>query len=675
MVVFKGWQFSHRDGYLKRQDVVHKLPPRLSKLLLLLTSQAGQLVERQEIIEALWSGKVVNDDALARCIAELRSILGDKSQAPSYIETIPRRGYRFIAEIEPATKHSNKLTLALCAAATLLLVFSAFWWMQQNTEKANIDWRHVIAQSVRVTAEAEIEIQPDLSSTGRSLTYSIKENETYVVKVVALNGAEKFHLSAPSANLLSPVLSPKEDQLLAIEYANEGCKVVLFSLPELSKQAISDCALPNPSGVLEWTKEGDGFVFVKSNNNQLSTSIWLYNLSTKSSKQLTTKSDPDLFDTRPRISPNGQFLSFQRGTGSIQNIYIQTFDDPSSAKQVTHDKSRKMSHQWSADSGSLLFDSNVRGDKNLWLVNLSNQQIENLGAKDGQHPMLSDDGQVFAYQEARYQANLWLHDIETGAKSSIVASPKYDNHPAYAPDGKSIAFATNKHGYSSIWLYDFALQQQRLVLSIPDKSLFSPYWSPSGEKLLISAMGEQGYQCFELILETGFFKQVQVDDTPITNCIYSTEQNILAITKHAGQVSHAISFLDGGAQVQLNMDAVSRVRAVDDQTYIYALTHQKGLYKYSVESQQSSLLIANYPKSFSTFWEIRNKKLYYIHPEKNKQLWVYDFATQSQQKALESVNVAVGEVMSISPDERHIVLSEQGNNQGNIFVTEFDGIN
>jgi Tol biopolymer transport system component len=114
---------------------------------------------------------------------------------------------------------------------------------------------------------------------------------------------------------------------------------------------------------------------------------------------------------------------------------------------------------------------------------------------------------------------------------------------------------------------------------------------------------------------------------------------------------------------------------VDDQTYIYALTHQKGLYKYSVESQQSSLLIANYPKSFSTFWEIRNKKLYYIHPEKNKQLWVYDFATQSQQKALESVNVAVGEVMSISPDERHIVLSEQGNNQGNIFVTEFDGIN
>jgi Tol biopolymer transport system component/DNA-binding winged helix-turn-helix (wHTH) protein len=675
VVVFKDWQFSHRDGYLKRQDVVHKLPPRLSKLLLLLTSQAGQLVERQEIIEALWSGKVVNDDALARCIAELRSILGDKSQAPSYIETIPRRGYRFIAEIEPATKHSNKLTLALCAAATLLLVLAAFWWFQQNTEEAKIDWRHVIAQSVRFTAEAKIEIQPDLSSTGRSLTYSIKENETYVVKVVALNGAEKFHLSAPNANLLSPVLSPKEDQLLAIEYANEGCKVVLFSLPELSKQAISDCALPNPSGVLEWTKEGDGFVFVKSNNNQLSTSIWLYNLSTKSSKQLTTKSDPDLFDTRPRISPNGQFLSFQRGTGSIQNIYIQTFDDPNSAKQITHDKSRKMGHQWSADSRSLLFDSNVRGDKNLWLVNLSNQQIENLGAKDGQHPMLSDDGKVFAYQEVRYQANLWLHDIKTGAKSSIVTSPKYDNHPAYAPDGKSIAFATNKHGYSSIWFYDFALQQQRLALSIPDKSLFSPYWSPSGEKLLISAMGEQGYQCFELIVETGFFKQVQVDDTPITNCIYSTEQNILAITKHAGQVSHAISFLDGGTQVQLNMDAVSRVRAVDDQTYIYSLTHQKGLYKYSVESQQSSLLIANYPKSFSTFWEIRNRKLYYIHPEKNKQLWVYDFATQSQQKVLESVNVAVGEVMSVSPDERHIVLSEQGNNQGNIFITEFDGIN
>tara|TARA_R110000868_G_scaffold392581_1_gene663239 strand:- start:183 stop:2204 length:2022 start_codon:yes stop_codon:yes gene_type:complete len=672
MVVFNDWHFSHRDGYLKHQNVIHKLPPRLSKLLFLLTSRAGQLVERQEIIEVLWAGKVVNEDALARCIAELRSILGDKSQAPIYIETIPRRGYRFIAKIKSKTKYTNKRMLALFATGTLLIVLTAYWWLQQSAEEIKNDWRYVIAQSVRVTAEAEIEIHPELSASGRSLSYSIKEDAFFIVKVVNLSGASQFHISAPNAHLLSPMLSPKEDRLLAIEYGKEGCKVVLFHLPELSKQELTDCALPNSSSALEWTQAGDGFLFAKSNNNEISSYIWYYDFSTQQTKQLTNNSDPNIFDTRPRLSPDGQFMSFHRGTSSIQNIYTQALNDPTSVKQITDDKSRKMSHQWSADSRFLLFDSNVRGDKNLWLVNLKSLKVENLGAKDGQHPMLSNDGKVFAYQEARYQANLWVYDIKTGAKSSIVASPKYDNHPAYAPDGRLIAFSTNKHGYSAIWFYDFELQQQRLALSLPDKSLFSPQWSPSGEKLLVSAMSEQGYQCYELVIKTGLYKQIQDDATPITNCTYAAEQQIVAITKHQNQASEAISIGEDGTIAQFTMGEVSRINVVDSQTYVFTRPHQKGLFQYSVGEKQSSLLIANYPKTFYMFWEITNNKLFYIHGEKTNQLWVYNFETHSHQKILEPVDIAVGGVMSVSPDETRIVLSEQGSNQGNIFVTELD---
>lgn len=674
-MIFNDWHFSHRDGYLKRQNVTHKLPPRLSKLLFLLISQAGQLVERQDIIAELWSGKVVNDDALARCIAELRSILGDKSQSPIYIETIPRRGYRFIAKLKPKTQNTNKRVLALSSAFTVMLVFISYWGLQPNVEDDNIDWRNVIAHSVRVTARAEMEIQPELSSNGRSLTYSIKENDTFVIKVVDLTGKQKFHISAPGSHLLSAVLSPKEDRLLAIEYGNKGCKVVLFDLPELNKRQLSDCALPNPSGTLEWTKDGNGFVFVKNNNNKLSTSIWLYNLATQSTKQLTDKSDPDLFDTRPRISPDGKFLSFHRGTSSIQNIYVQAINNRSSVRQVTHGKNRKMSHQWSADSNSLLFDSNIRGDKNLWLINLNTLHIENLGAKDGQYPMLSDNGKTFAYQEARYQANLWLHDIKTGAKSQIVASPKYDNHPAYAPDGKSIVFATNKFGHSEIWLYDFALQQQRPLLSLSEKSLLSPQWSPSGRKILFSAVSEQGYQCFELIVKTGLYKQVQYNETPVTNCTYAGENHILGISKHENQASQAMSILDDGNWVQLTKDGASRIRSIDNQTYIFTRSYQEGIFQYSVDKKQSSMLIADYPRSLFEFWEIRNKKLYYIAPENTDQLWVYDSTTESHQKVLDSVNIAVGAVISVSPDETQIVLSEQGDNQSNIFVTELDALN
>jgi Tol biopolymer transport system component len=323
----------------------------------------------------------------------------------------------------------------------------------------------------------------------------------------------------------------------------------------------------------------------------------------------------------------------------------------------------------------LLFDSNIRGDKNLWLIDLNTLQIENLGAKDGQHPMLSGDGKVFAYQEARYQENLWLHNMQTGTKSLIIASPKYDNNPAYAPDGKSIAFATNKHGYSVIWLYDLALQQQRLLLSIPDKSLLSPPWSPSGEKLLFSAISEQGYQCIELIVKTGLYKHVRDNNTPITSCVYTNEKLILAISKPEEQASQLISLLEYGSNVQLTQNGASRVRLLDDQTYIFSRSDQKGLFQYSEDTQPTKVIIADYPRTFFESWEISNKKLYYIHWVKNDQLWIYEFAKQFHKKVLDSVNVVVGGVISVSPDEAQIVLSEQGNNQGNIFVTELDALN
>jgi hypothetical protein len=132
-----------------------------------------------------------------------------------------------------------------------MLVFISYWWLQPNVEDNNIDWRNIIAHSVRVTAKAEMEIQPELSSNGRSLTYSKKEKDTFVIKVVDLTGKQKFHISAPGSHLLSAVLSPSEDRILAIEYGNKDCKVVLFNLPELSKQELSDCALPNSSSALE----------------------------------------------------------------------------------------------------------------------------------------------------------------------------------------------------------------------------------------------------------------------------------------------------------------------------------------------------------------------------------------------------------------------------------------
>ncbi len=75
------------------------LPPRLFSALLLFVERAGQLVEKDVLILALWPGLVVEENNLSQVVSGLRRALGDDSQGSRYIQTVPRRGFRFIAQV------------------------------------------------------------------------------------------------------------------------------------------------------------------------------------------------------------------------------------------------------------------------------------------------------------------------------------------------------------------------------------------------------------------------------------------------------------------------------------------------------------------------------------------------------------------------------------------------
>lgn len=77
-----------------------QLAPKVVDLLLLLVARPGMLVTKDEIMRALWPDVAVTDNALTQVVSDLRQALGDSSSAPLFIETVSRRGYRFIAAVE-----------------------------------------------------------------------------------------------------------------------------------------------------------------------------------------------------------------------------------------------------------------------------------------------------------------------------------------------------------------------------------------------------------------------------------------------------------------------------------------------------------------------------------------------------------------------------------------------
>jgi len=91
-----------RAGYrVRRGDQPIALTPKLIDLLLHLLDHAGELVTKEALLDALWADANVTDNALAQAVSDLRDALGDDPAAPTYIKTVARRGYRFVAAVTP----------------------------------------------------------------------------------------------------------------------------------------------------------------------------------------------------------------------------------------------------------------------------------------------------------------------------------------------------------------------------------------------------------------------------------------------------------------------------------------------------------------------------------------------------------------------------------------------
>jgi DNA-binding winged helix-turn-helix (wHTH) protein len=99
-----GYQFGpfHLDPAKRRlwrgQDVV-PLTPKAFDTLLVLVTRAGDVVEKDELLKAVWPATFVEEATLAQNISTLRKALGDNSDTPTYIATVPRRGYRFLEAV------------------------------------------------------------------------------------------------------------------------------------------------------------------------------------------------------------------------------------------------------------------------------------------------------------------------------------------------------------------------------------------------------------------------------------------------------------------------------------------------------------------------------------------------------------------------------------------------
>lgn len=141
------WEVYPDRNRLYRNGHTTTVENKSMDVLVLLASRAGEVLSNDDLIDAVWNGRPMGENPVYKCIANLRSALGDDSKAPKYIETIPRKGYRLVASVS-ATDNSTTtstpsgtrvLRKSGYVAAAIAIAAAAIFFLQRPDTPEQID--------------------------------------------------------------------------------------------------------------------------------------------------------------------------------------------------------------------------------------------------------------------------------------------------------------------------------------------------------------------------------------------------------------------------------------------------------------------------------------------------------------------------------------------------------
>jgi len=181
VVYFGSFRLDLSDGLLTRNGEEVRLPPRALTILQHLVERAGRIVSKQTLMDVAWKDAHVSETSLTEAIGLIRQALGDDPQKPEFIQTVHRRGYRFIAQIatdapaltpqvdspRPAEKVSRAQIKILAAAGAILVIAGLSFWItrqpsaDQQVLRVNVAFPAAQAPIPSMNAHPIVTLSPD----------------------------------------------------------------------------------------------------------------------------------------------------------------------------------------------------------------------------------------------------------------------------------------------------------------------------------------------------------------------------------------------------------------------------------------------------------------------------------------------------------------------------------
>jgi Tol biopolymer transport system component/DNA-binding winged helix-turn-helix (wHTH) protein len=697
VVCFDVFEVDLRAGELRKEGRRIKLQEQPFRVLSYLLERAGDVVTREELRGKLWPADtfVDFDHSLNSAVARLRDALRDSADKPRFVETVAKRGYRFIGLLRPATPVLETFPPAVQERAVVTRRAAGRIWMTAAFFVALFSAVAIWALH-RPRADSQlsrIEVVPLISMRGFQATPAFSPSGTLVafrqsdfagnagIYAAAVRGEKSVQVTNNPGDCC-PTWSPNGDQIAFTRYSGKTFSIHVVSALGGTERRVYEGTTSVGSGI-SWSPDGKSLAFPESSPADPTRSTVSTVSLADSSIHALTSPPPASLDHEPAFSPDGTKLAFIRSSaaGVCNDVYVMpaTGGQP---KRLTFDNRPIMGPPtWTADSKDIVFSSSRSATTGLWRVSPDDGTIRPMAGPlgDAKWPSIPAKGNSLVYEQWITKANIWRLDLKDtkhyGKPPSALMSEKgYKARPELSPDGKKIAFESDRLGFWEIWTCDVGGSTCDQVTDLHGTA-GRARWSSDGRYIAFEFHPGERSEIYVVEVPGGEPHLVQtIPGADNLSPSWSHDGRWLYFASKHGSEPFQIWKIPfhGGSPVRLtNNGGIAPEESPDGRYLYYAKYERGGVWRMPLDGGEESEVLNDIEGGGWAEWALRANGIYYLKNGKYPQVSIdlFEFAS-AKTIPIWSLEKEAGWGLSMSKDGRSIVYIQNEFSESNLMLVK-----
>ncbi len=534
---------------LKDEGAV-QLPPKTFDTLFVLVEARGNVVTKEELLDKVWQSSIVEENNLTQHISALRKTLGELPDGSRYIETIPKRGYRFAAPVEEVDdalvieKHLRSRIVieqqnvsqesvanvavidvtdtqpkalpvtqvmfrqvrqkVIAAFGVLVLLIGGYgtWRYINRQTTPETTWGAGIVETQLMSVKAksgETIKNGKFSPDGKWVVYTAEKDGYFNIKVTKVGTNTSRSLTDEKSKNQNPIWSPDGEQIAFVsDRGNQIALWVMDSIGDTPKHIINfegygekgKESLPMPK---LWSKKEKAIYY------QWGCNLFKVDCNSKTTSPLTAFDQSKFVPYDFSVSPDEMNIAYVDNQGGQLDVWQQPLHGGTPVP-VTHDPAIERSPVWYPDGKHLVYKSFTKDSNQIYLHDVESNQITQIKIEsdNGALTDISPDGHQILYSNNQLEADIWKLDLDNQEETPLTSGSDIESWVAVSPDGTSITYQAIK-GVQGRWdhrknlLFIKPAAAESAATELISTEAFDPQWSPDGKSIAFLRGAERFY--------------------------------------------------------------------------------------------------------------------------------------------------------------------------------------